>query len=458
MDANGGWVTQDDIALLTDLYELKMLQSYWWYGMGERAVFSLTFRELPDNRNFMLACGQNEVVSHIEKLHFTDEQLQALKEQGAFKDEFISWLKDFRFTGDIYTVPEGTPVFPHEPILEVEAPIGEAQLLESFVMNQIHLQTLLASKAVRCVQAAKGRAVVDFGMRRMHGADAAMRGVRAYWIAGMAATSNVLGGFRYGVPTSGTMAHSYIQAYDEEVRALADFARLYPGTTLLIDTYDSLECVRQVTELAQRPEFSGLIGGVRLDSGDLGELAVASRRLLDEAGLQDAKIIASGSLSEYGIAELIEQGAPIDGFGVGTNVGCSKDSPLVDLVYKLTEYAGEGRTKRSPGKHILPGRKQVYRQFKDGVLARDLITGRDERADGTPLLRPVMNNGQMTGPEEDLDIRRAREYCRKQVESLPEALRSPKTCDWREEVEVSISDGLRHYERDVLGRIGYQQD
>lgn len=454
MHSSDGWVSQDDIALLTDLYELKMQQAYWKYGMDERAVFSLYFRELPENRNYMVACGQNEVAHHIEKLRFNDEQLAGLKKQGAFDSDFLTWLKEFRFTGDIYTVPEGTPVFPNEPILEVEAPIAEAQLLESFVMNQVHLQTVLATKAVRCVLAAEGRGVVDFGMRRMHGTDAAVRGVRAYWIAGMVATSNVAAGFHYQVPVAGTMAHSYIQAHNNESEALADFLKLYPGTILLVDTYDTLAGVRQAIQLAQEAGPEGGVGGIRLDSGDLKELAVESRKMLDDAGLADIKIFASGGLSEYEIAELLKEGAPIDSFGVGTSVGCSKDSPVLDLVYKLTEYAGEGRTKRSPGKHILPGRKQIYRQYDgEGKISEDLITARNESAEGTPLLQAVMKNGRMTDRKRDLDIQRAREYCRRQVDSLPEVLRALESSEAK--MEVRISDGLRQYEQEVLRRLGY---
>lgn len=435
------WVNDDNLALLTDLYELRMLQSYWHSGMRERAVFSLYFRELPRERNFILACGQHEVLRAIENLRFSAADLDALRRVGGFRDDFLDWLGDFRFSGDVFAVPEGTPLFPNEPLMEVEAPIAEAQLLESILMNQVHLQTVLASKAVRFALAARGRTVVDFGMRRMHGTDAAMRGVRSYWIAGLNGTSNVLGGIVYDVPVVGTMAHSYIQAHDDETRAFVDFAELYPGTTLLVDTYDSLEGVRRVIRLSKELGEDFSVGGVRLDSGDHGRLARESRHLLDEAGMQHVKILASGGLDEHRIAELVEEDAPIDGFGVGTSLGAATDSPVIDLAYKLTEYAGEGRTKLSPGKEILPGRKQIYRSYRDGVIDHDTVTARDESAEGEPLLRPVMRDGQMIEPTLLLDIHRARSYAEKALQTLPEDVRRLQPAE--RGVEVRISERLR---------------
>ncbi|GGX53056.1 nicotinate phosphoribosyltransferase [Saccharospirillum salsuginis] len=454
MFSNGGWMSQEDIALLTDLYELRMLQSYWETGMHGRAVFSLHFRELPPERNFILACGQTEVIRHLERLSFEEEHLKALHSLGGFKDEFLTWLRDFRFTGDVHAVPEGTPIFPHEPILEVEAPIAEAQLLESFVMNQVHLQSLLASKAVRTVLAAEGRGVVDFGLRRMHGADAALRGVRAYWIAGLDATSNVLGGLHYQVPVAGTMAHSYIQAHQDEDAAFEHFLRLYPGTILLVDTYDTLEGVRKVIELAKRSSTEGLISGIRLDSGDLSSLSKQARLLLDEAGLDDIKIFVSGGLNEFKIAQLVEGGAPIDSFGVGTDVGCSKDSPMIDLVYKLTEYDGEGRTKASPGKHILPGRKQVYRHYDtDGRIDFDRLTLRDEADSGTPLLQPVMKDGQVVDDMRLERLDQARDYCRREVQALPDSVKRLSSLGVSAGIEVRLSDKLKAFDEAVLKKI-----
>ncbi len=455
MFSNGGWMSQEDIALLTDLYELRMLQSYWETGMHGRAVFSLHFRKLPVDRNFILACGQSEVVRHIERLSFQEEHLKALQTLGGFKDEFLTWLREFRFSGDIHVVPEGTPVFPYEPIMEVEAPIDEAQLLESFVMNQVHLQSLLASKAIRSVLAAQGRNVVDFGLRRMHGADAALRGVRAYWIAGLAATSNVLGGLQYGVPVAGTMAHSYVQAHEDEDAAFERYLRLYPDTILLVDTYDTLEGVRKAIKLARNTTGDCPIGGIRLDSGDMMRLSKKARLILDEAGMEHIKIFASGGLNEYEIARLVEGGAPIDSFGVGTDVGCSKDSPMIDLVYKLTEYDGFGRTKRSEGKHIYPGRKQVYRHYEGNKVAYDRITLRDEPDSGKPLLELMMRNGQVLDDFRLDHLDQARDYCRREVEALPDRVKRLSQLSEGDGLEVVLSDRLKEHDEAVLRRLGY---
>ena len=409
------------LGLLTDLYELTMLQAYWHEGMNDTATFSLFYREMPAQRNVILACGQEYAARLVSQLHFPSRQVNRLKALELFEDGFLQWLQDFRFSGDIHCLPEGTPVFPQEPLLEITAPLMEAQLLESLLMNVVHLETVLASKALRMVLAADGRPVVDFGMRRMHGSDAALRGVRAYRAAGLAGTSNVLGGLQHGLPLRGTMAHSYIQAHDSEMSALRTYARLYPGTTLLVDTYDSRAGVEKVIRLVRDEGLD--VGAIRLDSGDLSQQAKDARRQLDAAGLQPIRILVSGGLDEYRIAGLLADGAPIDGFGVGTSMGASSDAPTLDLAYKLTDYADHPRLKNSPGKQLYPGRKQVWRQTDgQGHYQQDRITAREEPADGEPLLQPVIRDGEPCRDAPDLSI--TRDNVARHLEKLPNVLLS----------------------------------
>lgn len=449
---SGRWADDTNLALLTDLYQLTMVQAYWAEQMAEPAVFSLYFRKLPQRRNFMLACGLDDVLWYLEQLRFDVASLEYLAGVGGFRDDFLAWLADFRFTGNVYAVAEGTAVYPNEPLLEVEAPIAEAQLAESYIMNQVHLQTVLASKAARMVEAARGRRVVDFGMRRMHGTDAAIKGARAFYIGGVAATSNVLAARIYDLPVTGTMAHSYIQAHHDEVEAFRAFARLYPETTLLVDTYDTLQGVRRVIELQQSLGADFRIGAIRLDSGDLAALAQRARSLLDEAGLEDVEILASGGLEEYKIAHLLEYGAPIDGFGVGTHMGVSQDAPTLDLAYKLTSYAGEGRLKASPGKLVLPGRKQVFRQYRGDYAAGDIVARHDEVHSGTPLLEQVMRDGRrMDTPNAVGDIESVRAHAQAEVAALPDHVRGLDNAD--PPYPVEISERLRADRDRILSQV-----
>ncbi|MFP4138159.1 MAG: nicotinate phosphoribosyltransferase [Halomonas sp.] len=430
-------VDDDELALLTDLYQLTMTQAYWKEAMQEGATFSLFFRKMPPNRRFMLACGQQHAAALLSRLRFGDTALERLAGTGLFDDAFLDWLADWSFEGDIWTLPEGTPVFENEPFMEVEAPIAEAQLLESLVMNLVQLETVLASKAVRIVMAAQGRPVVDFGMRRMHGVDAAVRGVRAYRSAGLSGTSNVLGGLRHDLAINGTMAHSYILAHDDEREAFRAFARHYPGTTLLVDTHDTLEGVRKVIQIMdEEPEVG--VKAIRLDSGDLGELAKGARALLDAAGLGEITIVASSGLDEHQIEALLEDGAPIDAFGVGTQMGVSADAPVIDLSYKLVEYAGTPRVKHSPGKINLPCRKQIYRRLDaDGAYVGDVIALRDEAGiDGEPLLRPLVRAGRLDVAEM-ARADEARERVRDSLARMPPALRRLAPGDGGYPVELS---------------------
>lgn len=416
-------VDRGEAALFTDLYELTMLQAYWRERMSGAAIFSLHVRKLPKTRNFLLACGLGTVLDYLEALRFTEAELSYLRTLGLFEEPFLEWLRAFRFSGDVFALPEGTPLFAEEPILEVIAPIAEAQLVETFVLNQVHLQTLLASKATRVVHAAAGRRVVDFGVRRMHGTDAGLKAARAFYIAGVDATSDVLAGAVYGIPVAGTMAHSFVQAFDHEKDAFRTFARIYPTTTLLVDTYDTLRGVRRVVELARELGDAFQVRAVRLDSGDLASLAYAAREILDAAGLQQVEIFASGGLDEHEVAELVGKGAPIDAFGVGTQMGVSGDAPALDIAYKLTSYAGRSRLKLSPGKRILPGQTQVFREEESEGAVRDVIARWGESLPGRPLLQPVMRGGQrLPAGAEGLDAARSR--ARAEIALLPERLRS----------------------------------
>ncbi|MDR5858898.1 nicotinate phosphoribosyltransferase [Halomonas eurihalina] len=433
-------VEDDELALLTDLYQLTMTQAYWREGMNAPSTFSLFFRRLPAERRFMLACGQQHAAERLSQLRFSEHAIARLAETGRFDDAFLDWLANWRFEGDIWTLPEGTPVFANEPLLEVDAPIAQAQLLESLVMNLVQLETVLASKAVRLVMAARGRPVVDFGLRRMHGIDAAVRGVRAYRTAGLAGTSNVLGGLRHDLPLNGTMAHSYILAHDSEREAFRAFACHMPDTTLLVDTHDTLAGVREVIALLHdEPDLR--ISAIRLDSGNLEELARAARQLLDDAGLGDVKIIASSGLDEHAIDALLKADVPIDAFGVGTQMGASTDAPVIDLSYKLVEYAGKPRVKHSPGKVNLPGRKQVYRHFDAaGHFVGDTITGRDEQLeDGIPLLVRSVTQGQ-PDPAGMALAESARERVAQARQSLPESLTRLTTNG--EDYPVTLSKAL----------------
>jgi nicotinate phosphoribosyltransferase len=423
-------------ALLTDLYELTMAQAYFEQGMSGQAVFSLFVRRLPPRRNYLLACGLDDALSFLEAIQFDPPALTYLESQRMFSPRFLAYLENLRFTGQVRAVPEGTPLFANEPILEVTAPIIEGQIVETLLMNQVHLQIVLASKAARVVAAAAGRQVVDFGLRRMHGIDAGFKAARAFHIAGVDATSNVAAGQVYGLRIAGTMAHSYVQAHESEYAAFRDFARQYPETVLLVDSYDTIEGVRKVIDLAKELGPAFRVKAIRLDSGDLRELSIRARELLDAAGLQRVGIFASGNLDENLIAALIAGGAPIDGFGVGTEMGVSPDAPVVDIAYKLVEYERQGRVKLAPEKSNLPGSKQVFRIEIDGVASHDVIAAENEAIPGRPLLHPVMVNGErLPAGKETLDDARAR--TKAELNRLPSRLRALDPADPPYEVRVS---------------------
>ena len=437
MSAPGAGGGAADRALFADLYELTMLQSYFERGLEAPAVFELFARSLPPERNYLLACGLADALDWLEALAFGPEALAALERLG-FPARFLDRLAGLRFRGDVYAVPEGTPVFAGEPLLTVEAALPEAQIAETYLLNQLHFQTLAASAGARVVEAAAGRPVADFGARRAHGEDAALKAARALRIAGMASTSNVAAAARYGIPAAGTMAHSYVQAHGGDLPAFRAFAATHPGATLLVDTYDAIEGVRAAIALAREPG-APRPGAIRIDSEPLAELAAEARRLLDEAGLTETRIVASGGLDEYRVAALVRAGAPIDAFGVGTRIVTSASAPSFDAVYKLVAYGGEGRVKRSPGKATLPGRKQVFRRRDArGFALRDVLARADERMEGEPLLAPAMRGGERleAGAEPP---ERARERAASEIARLPERLRRLEPASPPYEVEVSAA-------------------
>ncbi|MDG4549554.1 MAG: nicotinate phosphoribosyltransferase [Candidatus Contendobacter sp.] len=415
-------------ALLTDLYQLTMLQTYHAERMNETAVFELFARRLPPQRGFLLAAGLEQALDYLENLRFTAEERDWLAGTGRFSPDFVEALAHFRFAGAVHALPEGTVFFANEPILRVTAPLPQAQLVESRLINLLHYQTLIASKAARCVLAASDKLLVDFGLRRAHGGEAALLAARAAYLTGFAGTATVLAGMRFGIPLFGTMAHSLIQAHDREEDAFAHFAAAQPGNvTLLLDTYDTEAAAHTLVKLAPRLRERGIaIRGVRIDSGDLAEHARRVRRILDDGGLPQVTILGSGDLDEDRIRELLASGAPFDGFGVGTRLDASTDAPTLDMVYKLQEYAGQPRRKRSEGKATWPGRKQVYRRTAaDGTFAGDCLGLEHCPQPGEPLLAPVMEQGRrLQAPEPASAIR---ERIRAQLAALPAALRAGQT-------------------------------
>jgi nicotinate phosphoribosyltransferase len=395
-------------ALLLDLYLLTMAEGYVAEGLAEReATFSLFFRSLPAGWSYTHAAGLDDALDYLEGLAFSDDDLAYLEQTGLFTAKLLERLHHLRFSGTVRAVPEGTVVFPGEPLLEVTAPLLEGQLAETMVLNELHLQTLIAGKAARCVEAAKGRLLVDFSLRRTHGGEAGLKVARASWLAGFDATSNVEAGRRYGIPIAGTMAHSFVQAFADERTAFEAYARAYPDTSiLLVDTYDTLQGVRNAIATAERLAATGhRLRGVRLDSGNLLELSHGARALLDEAGLEDAMVFVSGGLDEADIGRLLAADAPIGGFGVGTKLGVSADAPFLDMAYKLVELDGRPVLKLSDAKATLPGRKQVWRQ--EGL---DVVALVDSARAGRPLLVEAMRDGRRVAAEPLEQIRdRARD-------------------------------------------------
>ncbi len=420
-----GYVTPENVALLVDLYELAMADSYLRHGMNDRATFALFVRSLPPNRAFLISAGLDTALAYLEMLRFTPEAIAYLRRLGLFSDAFLDYLREFRFSGDVRAIREGEVFFPPEPLLEVTGPRIEAQIVETFLLNTLNFQVMVASKAARAVLAARGRGVVDFSPRRDHGADAALKVARAAYLAGCTGTSNVLAGMVYGIPVVGTMAHSYVMSFSDELESFRAFARDFPNNAvLLVDTYDTAPGVANaITVGREMAERGARLRGVRIDSGDLVAQSRAARRALDDAGFRDVQILLSGDLNEYRIADLLAQGAAVDAFGVGTELGTSADAPSIGGVYKLVEDEKGYRIKLSTGKATLPGRKQVWRVHDDdGAPAGDVITLVDEPGPthGVPLLHEVARGGRRLLAESLSEVRRR---CTEQLAALPEELR-----------------------------------
>ncbi|HLN88504.1 MAG TPA: nicotinate phosphoribosyltransferase [Candidatus Binatia bacterium] len=397
------FLKQENMSLFTDYYELTMCASYFDNKNFEPATFDLFIRRLPENRSYFLFAGLEETLQYLQSIRFTEEHLAYLKKQG-FRRDFLDYLHGFEFTGEVWAVPEGTVAFPNEPLIRITAPIIEAQLVETFLLNTINLQTMIATKASRVVQAAKGKSVIEFGLRREPGIDAGVKVARASYIAGCQGTSNVLAGLAYGIPVFGTMAHSFIMSYSKEIDAFRAFAKTFPDkSTLLIDTYDDIAGAEKAALVAKELETNGYkLGGVRLDSGDLAQTSKNVRKILDESGLSYVKVFASGDLDEFKIMQLLEDDAQIDAFGVGTKMGTSADRPYLDVIYKLCEtMTADGSfspiMKLSKDKNTLPGRKQVYRiKNQKGKLGIDVIALANERVEGDAMLVKVMEKGKLT--------------------------------------------------------------
>ena len=430
----------DNSLLLTDLYQLSMMEVYARHDMQQTAVFELFVRKLPASRGFLMMAGLEQLVTFLEGIHYSTEELEWLRSAGLFSPGFIDSLADMRFTGDLDSMAEGTVFFANEPVVRITAPLPQAQVVESRLINLIHFQTIIASKAARMALAAPGKTLVDFGFRRAHGAEAGLLAARAAYVAGFAGTATLAANRIFGVPVFGTMAHSFIQAHDDEAAAFERFALTRPkNLTLLIDTYDTEAGARLVVRLAPRLAARGItVAAVRLDSGDLASHARNVRAILDAADLRQVRIMASGGLEEDSLRTLVGQGAPIDSFGIGTSLTTSSDAPALDCAYKLQEYAGHPRRKLSEGKATWPGRKQVWRRFhEDGTIAGDTVGLAQEVSYGKPLLQPVLRDGRRVGSLPSLAQIRA--HAAASLTSLPAPLRRLEAAT----VPVEISQPLR---------------
>ena len=416
-----------NLGLCTDLYELTMAQSYLEHGKTGRAVFSLFVRKLPENRNFLVSCGLETLLERIESFRFGDEELRYLKSLGKFSDDFLDYLREYEFKGEIYAIPEGRVVFQNEPLIQVEGSLPEVQILETLVINTVHLQTVIASKAVRSFLVSRGTSLVDFGFRRAHGLESGIYAARASYITGFAGTSNLEAGRRFGIPVFGTVAHSYIMVFDSEEEAFRAFAESFPGNAvLLLDTYDTLEAARKAVQLAKE----GVpVVGVRLDSGDIEILSKEVRRILDEGGLKNVRIIVSGGVDEYKIEGWLSKGCPIDAFGVGTKFITSADAPYLDMAYKLVEYEGKPKVKTSPGKATFPFKRQVCRFYSEGKMEHDEVVRYGEEIEGEKLVEKVVEHGSLRVKLPSLE--EIRESLMEDIERLPKELKTLKKHEYR---------------------------
>ena len=438
-------------ALLTDLYQLTMIQAYLDSGQTDTAVFEFFVRKLPPQRSFLMAAGLEQALEFLETLRFSDSDLRWLERTGKFSARLIDYLASFRFTGEVHAMSEGTVFFGNEPILRVTAPLPEAQLIETRLINILHFQTLIASKAARYVILAPDKLLVDFGLRRAHGAEAGLLAARASYVAGFSGTATLQAEKAFGIPTYGTMAHSFVQSFDDEAAAFEAFARARPNNLiLLIDTYDTEAAARKVVTLAPRLKELGItISAVRIDSGDLSALAGSVRAILDAGGLKDTGIFVSGGIEEESLIAFARESAPIDGIGIGTSLTTSSDAPALDCAYKLQEYAGLPRRKRSTGKATWPGRKQVWRRYdRNGRMLADVLSTEEDKQEGETLIQAVMLRGRRIASQSSLQEIRA--HARRQLDQLPSELR---TCKLVAPYPVQISTRLEQLAT-VADRIG----
>ena len=448
--------TVDNLALLTDLYQLTMAQSYFQSHRLAPATFSLFIRSFPPNRSYFVSAGLQDVLEFLQEFKLEPADIDYLRSRRLFSDDFLDFLKGLKFTGEVWAIPEGRLFFKDEPVMEVTAPIVEAQIVETIIINQINLQSLVATKAARCVHAAGRRSVVDFSLRRTHGIDAGMKVARSSYLAGFAGTSNVRAGQHYGIPIVGTMAHSFISSFEHEIDAFRAFVSSFPNnSTLLIDTYDTVAGARKAVEIAKEMRARGQsLQGVRIDSGDLAKLAFVVRKIFDEAGLKDVKIIGSGGLDEYDLADYSSANVPYDSYGVGTKMGVSADAPWSDIAYKLVEYDNRPILKLSPGKVSSPGKKQVFRICdKHGQLVKDIIALRDESLPGAePLLKKMMTKGKITVPSPALEEIRSDFFA--EFAKLPGQIKAIREPD---HYLVEQSPNLREYCVDVEQQVTRSQ-
>jgi nicotinate phosphoribosyltransferase len=437
---------ENNLSLLIDFYELTMAASYFEHQPGCRAVFDLFIRRMPDKRSYFIAAGLEDIVDFIRDFHFDAEAVDYLRGRKIFAENFLQFLSRVRFTGNLWALPEGTVFFPGEPVIRVEAPIIEAQLLESFLLNTINLQTTIAAKASRVVSAARDKGVYDFSLRRTQGTDAAIKVARSSYLTGVKGTSNVLAAKKYNILPVGTMAHSFVMSFEDELGAFQAFSKTFPDNSiLLIDTYDSLKGAQNAITIAKELEKKGhRLVSVRLDSGDIVKLSRQVRNLLDQAGLGYVKIFASGNLDEYKIQRLLTARAQVDNFGVGTNMGTSNDAPFSDVIYKVSEITDKSgkylpTMKLSRDKVTYPGSKQVYRYFdSQGSYARDILGLEEEKIKGQPLLIKVIENGNLIyrlPPLEEI-----RERCRENLSRLPDKYKKLVNAG---RYPVALSPGLR---------------
>ena len=446
--------------MLVDLYELTMAQSYFVYKINTWATFDLFIRELPQNRAYLVACGLTDTLNYIRGLRFSRKDIDYLKKQRLFSADFLKYLNNFRFRGDIWAMPEGTIFFANEPMIRVTASIIEAQIIESFLLNTINLQTMIASKASRVVCAACGSGVYDFALRRTHGSDAGIKVARSSYIAGFNGTSCVLAGKLYKIPIAGTMAHSYVMSFKHEIDSFLAYSSSFPQrTTLLVDTYDTKKGIENAIAIGLYLREKGYrLQGIRLDSGDIVYLSKLARKMLDKAGLNYVKIFASGNLDEFKIRDFLRRGAQVDNFGVGTNMGTSIDAPSLDVIYKISEVTDEdGRflptMKLSKGKVTYPGRKQAFRvQNKKERFVKDILGLEKERIKGRPLLVKVVNKGRVIYKAPSLD--KIRTFTKNNLSRFPQRLREVYP---RYKYPVIISPQLKKLRQSLAHQLGKRQ-